>query len=132
MVIAVADFVEDKAEGEGHSWNTAKSKMFDFVRRGVGTNDRVSDRQMEILRQFTATGITVESVKAKSSAASNIVAYLLAMSELQEHLFNLAQPDELPAEDDPERFAGANRNSGSYGAVDGARKNDLHDLYYAR
>lgn len=124
--MSVADFVEDRKEGERNTWNTAKSKMYEFVRRGVGSKECVTDEQMETLRKFTQTGITAEKVKSKSSAAANLVVYLLAVHNLQEHLFILAQTPEVLAEADPEQFAGANR------AASGSRRDDLHDLYYAR
>jgi len=52
VIMSVADFVEDRKEGEGNTWNTAKSKMYEFVRRGVGIQECVTDEQMETLRKF--------------------------------------------------------------------------------
>ena len=33
VIVAVADFIE----GPGHDWNTSRAKMFDFIKRGVGS-----------------------------------------------------------------------------------------------
>ena len=77
MIISVADFVD--GQPDLHTWNSAKTKMYDFLRKGVGIKDRVSEDRFEILRRFVATGITPERVKSKSTAAAHFAVHLLTI-----------------------------------------------------
>ena len=95
MIVSLADFVD--GHPDLHTWNSAKTKMYDFIRRGVGLKDRVSDDRFEILRRFVATGITPEKVKSKSTAVAHFAVYLLTVYQLQEHLMLLeTSMDSIP------------------------------------
>ena len=95
VIITVADFVD--GQPDLHTWNSAKAKMYDFIRRGVGLKERVSDDRFEILRRFVATGITPERVKSKSTAAAHFAIHLLTIYQLQEHLMLLdTSMDSIP------------------------------------
>ena len=39
VIVTVADFIDGHT---GNTWNTARAKMFDYVRRGVGTKQSVT------------------------------------------------------------------------------------------
>ena len=80
VVISVADFIDDSAGA--NTWVSAKGKLYEMLRRGVGTRDRVSDVQLDILRTFVKAGITVDSIKAKSRSAGHLTNYIYAMLEL--------------------------------------------------
>ena len=82
----LADFVQDKS---GTTWNQAKSKLFEYLNRGVGARDRVSEDQLATLRAFAQSGITSANVMPKSRAAGSLVLYMEKMLELQEHLLTL-------------------------------------------
>lgn len=40
VVITFANFIEGRSD---HTWVTSKGKLYDFIRRGVGARDRVTD-----------------------------------------------------------------------------------------
>ena len=90
MIKEVLEYAARFLDGEGAQWNVVQAKLYDYVRRGTGTRDMVSEEQLETLRQFGRSELSPEKVKAKSSATAHLATYLLAMLELQEHL--AAQP----------------------------------------
>ena len=100
MIKEVLEYAARFLDGEGAQWNVVQAKLYDYVRRGTGTRDLVSEEQLETLRQFGRSELSPDKVKAKSFATSHLATYLLAMLELQEHLaaqpphgFNTAQID---------------------------------------
>lgn len=50
VIISVADFIDGSSGA--NTWVTAKGKLYEMLRRGVGTRERVSDVQLDILRTF--------------------------------------------------------------------------------
>ena len=59
-----------------------QSKLYDYVRKGIGSRDAVTEEQLETLRAFGRSGLTADQVKAKSYAVANLATYLLAVLEL--------------------------------------------------
>ena len=134
VIVTVANFIEGS---DKHTWQTARGKMLDFVKRGVGAREQVSESQMVILRAFAATSITEEQVKAKSSAAANFASYLIAMHKLQEHLFHEGMG--MPITQTVEELAmmRTEANEGMYATIQGSNPrgkgtNDLNELYYGQ
>ena len=76
VIVSVANFVEGR---EGSTFISAKGKLFDYIRRGVGARDLVSAEAMAILRNFAESGITEEALRPKSKAAATLATYLTAM-----------------------------------------------------
>ena len=50
IVITMVDFIDGSIGA--NSWVSAKGKVFDYLKRGVGTRERVSDAQINSLRIF--------------------------------------------------------------------------------
>lgn len=50
VVLSCADFIEGRKGS--NNWVSAKGKLYELLRRGVGTRDRVSNDQLSILRAF--------------------------------------------------------------------------------
>ena len=127
VITTFADFVE--GEAGTNTWKTANRKMLDYIKRGVGINERVSPAQLEILRAFYNSGITASAVRSKSSAVAQFAAYLLATHELQEHL--LVVLTNLP-ENQPQ-FQGGSGDDQQYGSsinIPNKRNQELNELYY--
>lgn len=79
-MVTFADFVEGGSAT--NNFGSAKRKMLDYIKKGVGMRERVTPEQLETLRNFTQLGLTPELVRAKSSASALFAAYLLAVHEL--------------------------------------------------
>ena len=56
VVIAIADFIDGRSGA--NTWISAKGKLYEQLRQGVGLKERVSRDQLSILRSFVNTDIT--------------------------------------------------------------------------
>ena len=80
VVIAIADFVDGRSGA--NTWVSAKGRLFELLRQGVGVKDQVSSDQLSILRAYVKTGIKTETITKKSVAAGQLLTYLNAMLAL--------------------------------------------------
>ena len=128
VVVTFADFVEGGGTAAANNFGSAKRKMLDCIKKGVGIRERVTPDQLECLRNFSQLGLSPELVRAKSSASALFAAYLLAVHELQEHL--LVVLTQLP-ENQPQFDNVAGTDLGNSGKKKiSKRSQQLNDHYY--
>ena len=70
VVVTLVDFVEGGTAL--NTFDSAKRKLFDYCKRGVGMRERVTPDQLECLRNFSQMGLTPDVVMSKSAAAASI------------------------------------------------------------
>ena len=81
VVVTLVDFVEGGTTAQ-NTFDSAKRKLFDYCKRGVGMRERVTPDQLECLRNFSQLGLTPDVVMSKSAAAASIAQYLHAVHVL--------------------------------------------------
>lgn len=91
VIVSFADFIEGRLDSDYHQ---AKSKLLEFIKRGVGEKEPVDELRLSVLRQFAAAEISLEEVKKKSHAAAFFANYLVEMKRLQEHLAILKEDEQ--------------------------------------
>ena len=129
-ILTLANFIENDGS-QAATFATAKSKIYEYVRRGVGIKGRISDTQMGILRQYSETGITEETLNSKSRASVYVCHYLNAMLALQEHLLTVESDmnSGLPQVMSVDTVNGENQQM--YSTVQQNRRKELNDLYFS-